>query len=235
MAKVICKECRHCTWLSYNGRGEPSIGCALHGGNYGGFFHHEITQCEDFRLPDFKSDCWDENGWMTTEAFKKLVGEITRGSCYIDNYRNSYGIDPDWLCWFLDGYYEWLNDDEYEGAEREDNLTNIVEWYEYYSCRISKENMIQPPVPESKGWSIIKTTYQPHNDGEEVECYMVDVYGDGSTTFRVSPLYYINNRTIIQITEFRDGEYNNDEVIDQPFNPLDNNIIINLIKINFEL
>lgn len=95
--------------------------------------------------------------------------------------------------------------------------------------------MIQPPVPESKGWSIIKTTYQPHNDGEEVECYMVDVYGDGSTTFRVSPLYYINNRTIIQITEFRDGEYNNDEVIDQPFNRLDNNIIINLIKINFEL
>ena len=98
MATPICKECRFCTGIYYNGLGDISIYCTLHGnmGLSGALdpIRYVILQCDDIELPDYDTQCWDEHGCFKSDFLPKLRNEVRLGSLYIDDYRNSFGIDP---------------------------------------------------------------------------------------------------------------------------------------------
>lgn len=142
MATPICKECRHCTDIYYNGLGEVSIYCRIHSGTgiSGDPIEYVILQCPDVELPDFNKDCWDENGIFKSEYLHQLRSEIIMGSCYVDDYRNSFGIDPNYVYNFFESYAEWL---EYDFLEESDDA--LKEWYESGDYQITTNNLIQNP------------------------------------------------------------------------------------------
>lgn len=139
MANVICKECRFCTWLSYNALGEISIDCKIHCG-WGQMIRHEITHCDDFDLPDFDTSCWDADGYFKAEYLSQLRDEVTLGSLFIDDYRNRFGIDPNFLFNFFEAYEIWLDEDFLDDSDEALN-----EWYEYSVDPITINNLIQKP------------------------------------------------------------------------------------------
>lgn len=135
--KVICKECKNCLWLSYNGDGRISIDCLIHEG-CDGMLHYEVTECEYFELPDYDTECWDENGYFKTELLPVLRKQITMGSIYTDDYRNSYGIDPSFLYDFFESYDYWLGENG-----KEESPENLIEWYQDYSdLELTKDTLI---------------------------------------------------------------------------------------------
>lgn len=142
MATPICKECRHCTGIYYNGLGEVSIYCRIHSGTgiFGDALRHEILSCDDCDLPDYDRNCWDENGVFKSEYLPQLRSEIIMGSCYIDDFRNSFGIDPNYVCDFFESYAEWL---DYDCLEESDDA--LKEWYESNELEITTYNLIQNP------------------------------------------------------------------------------------------
>lgn len=138
--KVLCKECKNCFWLSYNGAGVISVDCLEHEGP-DGMIHYEVTECEDFKLPDYDNECWERGGYFKAEMLPALRKQICLGSIYIDDYRNSFGIDPNYLCDFFERYDCWLDENG-----KEDSSENLIEWYNGDDWEITKDNLIQSPI-----------------------------------------------------------------------------------------
>lgn len=68
----------------------------------------------------------------------KLRKEVRVGSLYIDDYRNSFGIDPHYLCDFFEAYEIWLEEDS-----RQDSDEALKEWYECHQEPITTDNLIK--------------------------------------------------------------------------------------------
>ena len=79
-------------------------------------------------------------GWLTDKALIELRKDIRLGSLYISDYNNRFGIDPNQVSDFFDGYIEYLEEmaeedgfdfggEYYEFIEKYDNDTNLVGWY----------------------------------------------------------------------------------------------------------
>ncbi len=141
--RTICKECRHCTGIYYNGIGEVSIYCRLHSGTgiVGDPLRYEILSCPDFELPNFNKECWLDNGTFNPDYLPKLRKQIVPGSMYIDDYRNEYGINPEYLCAFFDEYLEWLDD-----STLDDSDDALIDWYTNASNELTTDNLIQNPI-----------------------------------------------------------------------------------------
>lgn len=80
------------------------------------------VECDDLEV-------YNTMGDLTHDELCRLRGEVTLGSCYLGDYRNSFGIDPSQVCDFCEGYGEsigWRDEDDTpeafadycEGAER---------------------------------------------------------------------------------------------------------------------
>lgn len=143
---TICKECRYCTFLSYNLKGDVRVHCVGLSANDPWEDDHiierEISTCEYFKLPEWDDSCWDENDCIKPESLRDIRGEICLGSIYLDDYRNSFGIDPLFLSHFCEWYWQWLGE---EGLK--DNPENFQKFYEEgYTDFITKEQLIQSPV-----------------------------------------------------------------------------------------
>ena len=67
-------------------------------------------------------DSLDEEGYIT------LFNEISRGSIYLSDYKNSVGCTCEDACNFCESYYEWLQEEYGDDA---DNLDNIEMWLTY--------------------------------------------------------------------------------------------------------
>lgn len=72
---------------------------------------------------------------MTKKELKQLRKEIVLNSIFIKDYSNSFGIDPEKVCNFFDGYLEDLSD-KYNTRDldiilKHDNIANL---WSYYNC-----------------------------------------------------------------------------------------------------
>lgn len=65
---------------------------------------------------------------LDEEGYKTLFNEISRGSCYLSDYRNSVGCTCEDACDFCEGYYEWLQEEFCDDADEHDNLES---WLTY--------------------------------------------------------------------------------------------------------
>ena len=80
---------------------------------------------------------------MTREDLQKLRNEIVLNSCYFYDYNNSFGFYNHDVCYFFDGYYDYLwelaeekyNVDDITHAlviDEFDTIDNLVSWYNCY-------------------------------------------------------------------------------------------------------
>ena len=65
---------------------------------------------------------------LDEEGYKTLFNEISRGSCYLSDYRNSVGCTCDDACNFCENYYEWLQEEFGDEADEKDNIES---WLTY--------------------------------------------------------------------------------------------------------
>ena len=65
---------------------------------------------------------------LDEEGYKTLFNEISRGSIYLSDYKNSVGCTCEDVCEFCDGYYDWLYD---EFGDDSDEHDNIESWLKY--------------------------------------------------------------------------------------------------------
>ena len=65
---------------------------------------------------------------LDEEGYKTLFNEISRGSIYLSDYKNSVGCTCEDVCEFCDGYYDWLYDEFGEEYREHDNLES---WLKY--------------------------------------------------------------------------------------------------------
>lgn len=56
---------------------------------------------------------------LNEEQLKKLRSEICVGSCYGSDYENSFGIDPDEVYEYSEGYLMYLDESGYEDTQEE--------------------------------------------------------------------------------------------------------------------
>ena len=72
---------------------------------------------------------------MTKKELKQLRKEIVLNSLFIKDYSNSFGIDPEKVCIFFDGYLEDLsnkyNTRDLDIVLKHDNINNL---WSYYNC-----------------------------------------------------------------------------------------------------
>lgn len=119
----ICRKCGLLTWFSVNGGGTACRMCAAHGELHRDYYAPQ-TYCDDFVLPEYDVDCWDEDGWFREEYLDDLRAQVSLGSIFTDDYRNRWGIDPARVQDRFDEYDEWL---EAEGLE--DSSGNLHAWW----------------------------------------------------------------------------------------------------------
>lgn len=59
---------------------------------------------------------------LDKEGYKTLFNEISRGSIYLSDYRNSVGCTCEDVCDFCENYYEWLQEEYGDDADEHDNI-----------------------------------------------------------------------------------------------------------------
>ena len=65
---------------------------------------------------------------LDEEGYKTLFNEISRGSIYLSDYKNSVGCTCDDVCSFCESYYEWLQEEYGDDAGEKGNLES---WLKY--------------------------------------------------------------------------------------------------------
>ena len=65
---------------------------------------------------------------LNEEGYKTLFKEISRGSIYLSDYRNSVGCTCEDSCNFCDGYYSWSYEEFGDDSDEHDNLES---WLRY--------------------------------------------------------------------------------------------------------
>lgn len=141
--ETICKECQHCTFLSYNMGGDIMVHCFRDGSD--DVICEELKDCDYFTLPEYNTDCFDEFGAFKPEYLPELRSQICLGSVYFDDYRNEYGINPKFLSNFFEDYLDWLDE---RGLPDSDN--NLMDWYEETSYEITVEDLTTKNSIKSK-------------------------------------------------------------------------------------
>ena len=80
-------------------------------------------------------------GWITDKALLELRSDIVLNSLFISDYENRFGIEPEEVCNFFNGYIEYLEElaeednFDFEGDNWEvfivtyDTDTNLRGWY----------------------------------------------------------------------------------------------------------
>ena len=90
---------------------------------------------------------------LTKEQLWKLRKEIVLGSLYIDDYKNSFGINPENVCNFFDSFIEDAQQDDegnYNNREIKD-FDNAEELYNYYlSCENPFGDLNESAIDEIK-------------------------------------------------------------------------------------
>lgn len=80
-----------------------------------------LTEDEEFELDELREEkethMWD----LTKEELEQLRKEVCVGSCFISDYENSFNINPDEVCDYCDGYWEFLWSEYKEEAENIDS------------------------------------------------------------------------------------------------------------------
>ena len=83
-------------------------------------------------------------GWITDKALLELRKDIVLNSIHISDYENRFGIDPEEVCNFFNGYVEYLEElaeednFDFEGDNWEvfiylyDTDDNLRAWYGCY-------------------------------------------------------------------------------------------------------
>lgn len=73
---------------------------------------------------------------LNKNQLKKLRKEVKLNSLFIDDYKNSFNIDPHTVCDFFDGYldlaYSEEPDDDMHFLDFLKKVDNIDDMYEYY-------------------------------------------------------------------------------------------------------
>lgn len=67
-------------------------------------------ECDYFEQKEYDTSCWNENGSLKSELYWKLRTQVSVGSCFLGSYENSYGIDPNSVCSFFEGYENFIDD-----------------------------------------------------------------------------------------------------------------------------
>ena len=77
-----------------------------------------------------KDDIQERNdvNLLDEEGYNTLFKEISRGSIYLSDYRNSVGCTCEDDCNFCESYYEWLQEEYGDDADEHDNLES---WLKY--------------------------------------------------------------------------------------------------------
>ena len=79
----------------------------------------------------------------TKENLWKLRQEIKLGSLYVAHYHNSFGIDPDKLCGFFEGFLEFVEEkmrEDHPGFDDADFWDLLLDYdtpeqlLDWYSC-----------------------------------------------------------------------------------------------------
>ena len=65
---------------------------------------------------------------LDEEGYKTLFNEISRGSIYLSDYRNSVGCTCEDACNFCESYYDWLQDEFGDDSDEHDTLES---WLKY--------------------------------------------------------------------------------------------------------
>ena len=74
-------------------------------------------------------------GWLTEKALLQLRQEICLGSLFIHDYDNSFGISPNQVCNFFDGYLSFIEELMKEDGRTDDdwsaydNDQTLLDWY----------------------------------------------------------------------------------------------------------
>ena len=80
-----------------------------------------LTEDEEFELDELREEkethVWD----LTKEELEQLRRDVCIGSCFISDYENSFNINPDEVCGYCDGYWEYLWFEHKEEAENVDS------------------------------------------------------------------------------------------------------------------
>lgn len=137
--QVICKRCCHCGGISYNLGGKIFIDC-LH--DSGGMFYHPIYDCDDFRMIEYDTSCWDADGYFIPNKLLELREDILLGSVYLDDYENRFGIDTSKLYDFFGDFESFLGDD------LEDNGDELMAFYGNSGWVIDKSWLTKDPTKE---------------------------------------------------------------------------------------
>lgn len=107
---------------------------------------------------------------LTKEQLWKLRQEIVLGSLYLDDYKNSFGIDPQAACNFFDSFIEDAQqDDEGKFNDRKtEEFDNAEELYNYY---LTCEN----PFGELKESQKLNETGEWDDSDEEMQLWLEDL------------------------------------------------------------
>lgn len=138
--QVICKRCCHCGGISYNLGGKIFIDC-LH--DSGGMFYHPIYDCDDFRMIEYDTSCWDSDGHFIPDKLLEIRDDVVLGSLCLDDHENRFGIDPLKLSHFFEDYESFL-----EMENEEDTAARLMMFYESSDWLIDKDWLIKDPTKE---------------------------------------------------------------------------------------
>lgn len=168
-------------------------------------------------------DCFDENGRFKSEYLWQLRQDITLGSLYVSDYRNSFGIKSEKVCDFFTSFW----DSYCEELAKEDGL-----WEQ--AVALAKERLInEPDASESKVSNYQQDAYlelqRQKYDNEETlqrwygcfidECPLpptyvnVDIHWDFARSIRVIATSEDEAESIV------DEMMQNDEIPKETFEP----------------
>ncbi len=146
--KYQCKRCLDCETSTDLCNGDLHIWCA--------YLNRPVTEngigCNHFRQNEYDNRCWDGKGHFKRDFLWKLRQEITLNSLYLDDYENSFGIAPQAVCDFFEGYTDYLYDlvEERYGAncvfselmEDFDNEGNLIIWASHFTNPIFTKGQV---------------------------------------------------------------------------------------------
>lgn len=73
---------------------------------------------------------------------RRLREDVRLGSVFVSDYENRYGLDPDMVCTFFDGFCDYIQElmeedgfiftthnDFYDTFDKYDTIENLYDWY----------------------------------------------------------------------------------------------------------
>lgn len=78
-------------------------------------------------------------GWLTDKALLQLRRQVSFGSLFIHDYENDFGISPEQVCNFFDGFESFIQElMKEDGVQPED----IDEWNKCFNTYDNDDNLL---------------------------------------------------------------------------------------------